>query len=273
MDEQAASVAETHAGLVFFVGDRAYKLKKPVNLGFLDFSTRERYYVAYRAFVRVKVACLRWEQGDTAAATEAGRYAEIALRHLNAGAVSLVLVGGLPGTGKSALSEALGDRLGFTVLSSDRVRKELAELPPGVAAAAPYSTGIYDDSWTKRTYAELLRRTERLLSYGESVIIDASWTSARYRADAARIAAHSDLVSLICRTPLAHERLRTRTRGVSDADPMIAARMAEDADPWPDAIGIDTTGPIDDTIEHALSAVRPHGADHPWRRNPRLSPD
>ena len=37
-----AAVAETHISVVFFVGDRAYKLKKPVDLGFLDFSTRAR---------------------------------------------------------------------------------------------------------------------------------------------------------------------------------------------------------------------------------------
>jgi aminoglycoside phosphotransferase family enzyme len=37
----AAAVAETHSAVVFFVGDRAYKVKKPVDLGFLDFTTRE----------------------------------------------------------------------------------------------------------------------------------------------------------------------------------------------------------------------------------------
>jgi uncharacterized protein len=36
-----AEVTETHAGVVFFVGDRAYKLKKPVSLGFLDFTRRD----------------------------------------------------------------------------------------------------------------------------------------------------------------------------------------------------------------------------------------
>ena len=34
-------VAETHSAVVFFVGDRAYKLKKRVSLGFLDFTTVE----------------------------------------------------------------------------------------------------------------------------------------------------------------------------------------------------------------------------------------
>jgi len=37
--EPWAQVAETHSAVVFFTGDRACKLKKPVSLGFLDFST------------------------------------------------------------------------------------------------------------------------------------------------------------------------------------------------------------------------------------------
>src|SRR5207249_5796378 len=36
-----AAVHETHIGAVFLVGDLGYKLKKPVDLGFLDFSARE----------------------------------------------------------------------------------------------------------------------------------------------------------------------------------------------------------------------------------------
>lgn len=36
----SASVAETHSATVVFIGDRAYKVKKPVDLGFLDFTTR-----------------------------------------------------------------------------------------------------------------------------------------------------------------------------------------------------------------------------------------
>lgn len=36
-----AAVAETHSATVFFSGAYAYKVKKPVDLGFLDFRTRE----------------------------------------------------------------------------------------------------------------------------------------------------------------------------------------------------------------------------------------
>ena len=48
-----AAVAETHSGVVFFVGDRAYKLKKPVDLGFLDFRTREARLHACRREVEL----------------------------------------------------------------------------------------------------------------------------------------------------------------------------------------------------------------------------
>lgn len=44
---------ETHISHVFLAGDRAYKLKKPVNLGFLDFSTRERRHDFCREELRL----------------------------------------------------------------------------------------------------------------------------------------------------------------------------------------------------------------------------
>jgi hypothetical protein len=42
-------VVETHAARVFLAGDRAYKIKKPVDLGFLDFSTVEARQTALEA--------------------------------------------------------------------------------------------------------------------------------------------------------------------------------------------------------------------------------
>ena len=37
---------ETHIGVVFLVGDHAYKMKKPVTTAFLDFSTPQRRLAA-----------------------------------------------------------------------------------------------------------------------------------------------------------------------------------------------------------------------------------
>jgi len=227
------------------------------------------HYVAYRAFVRVKIACLRVTQDDPAAGFEARHLAEVALRHLRAGAATLVLAGGLPGTGKSALAGAVADRLGFTVLNSDRIRKELAGLPAETSARAPYCRGIYTAEWTERTYAELLRRAAVLLARGESVIADASFVSARQRAAAAAAAddASADLVQLRCNasSELAARRMAARTGGVFDADQAIASQMRAAMEPWPDA-----------TLSTPKAATPPAPAPDrwrsPWRRSARMAP-
>ncbi len=50
---QQVAVHETHASWVFVAGDRAYKVKKPVSLGFLDYGTLARRHSACREEVRV----------------------------------------------------------------------------------------------------------------------------------------------------------------------------------------------------------------------------
>jgi hypothetical protein len=247
------------------------------------------HYVAYRAFVRAKIACLRAAQGDRAAGRDARQLADLTLAHLRAGVVSLVLVGGLPGTGKSTLAGAVADRLGWTVLNSDRIRKELAGIPPHAAGAAPFGAGIYASSWTTRTYAELLRRAAGLLARGESVILDASWSSAELRSAVTDLALeqHAHLTELRCvaSPELARQRLEARPSGVSDADAEIAMKLAAVAAPWPTAVVIDTEhggaaagqspdDALDQPLGQALDAIRPHGAEHIWRpTRPLLQPD
>lgn len=223
-------------------------------------SSLHHHYVAYRAFMRAKVAGLRCAQGDTDAAAQADSLTGIALRHLQAGEVTLVLVGGPPGTGKSTLSARLADALGFTVLSSDRIRKELAGLAPDHPSPARYGEGIYTAGWTERTYAELLRRAAVLLGNGEPVIADASWNAPRSRASAAQVAdsAAARLVQLRCTLPpaLAAERVRARGPGPSDADIQIARAMEAGEAPWPEALAIDTSS-AERALQQAAAATRP----------------
>ncbi|MFL6141811.1 MAG: AAA family ATPase [Labedaea sp.] len=218
------------------------------------------HYLAYRAFVRAKVACVRHRQGDPAAAEQATEHAEITLRHLRHGRVRLVVVGGLPGTGKTTLAGRLADELGAVLLSTDRLRKELVALPPGEDARAPYREGIYTAEHTDRVYTELLRRAKTLLARGESVILDASWTAAAHRDHAVDLAraGHAPLTSL-CTTAsseVTRNRLLTRTGSISDADPAIAAALAADMDPWPQAVTVPTDRSPEHTVTRALAAVR-----------------
>ncbi|MEU8233173.1 AAA family ATPase [Actinoplanes sp. NPDC048967] len=217
------------------------------------------HYIAYRAFVRAKVGCLRHAQGDPSAADDVRAYTDLTLRHLRAGTVRLIVVGGPPATGKTTLAGRIADRLGAVVLNSDHVRKELAGLDPVTSAATTYRQGIYSPSWTERTYAELHRRARRLLERGETVVLDASWTDAGHRRAARDLAGetHSAVVELRCAAGAATvvDRLARRTGDASDADASIAAAMSADADPWPQARQIITDQVPDRSAERALAVI------------------
>jgi hypothetical protein len=180
--------------------------------------------------------------------------------------VALVLVGGLPGTGKSTLAAALAEQLGWPVLRSDVIRRALAGLDPGHPAGSG-EEDLYLPETTNEVYAAMLARAWKCLSGGESVILDASWTDARQREAAATLARQtaSDLVELRCEapTPVAAERIRRRLRAArdpSDATPEVAALLAARASPWPGATTVDTTGDRDAAVARALAAI---GADRP----------
>jgi aminoglycoside phosphotransferase family enzyme/predicted kinase len=236
------------------------------------------HYIAYRAFVRAKVSLIQARQETPGAEAASRRLMTTALRHLRASAVGLTLVGGLPGSGKSTLSGALADRLGVTLLSSDRLRKELAGIPAEQSAAAGYREGLYTPEWTNRTYAALLDRASALLSSGESVVLDATWSDAGQREAALRMAdrTHADLVALHCQVPgeMAAARLTTRTPGASDVDLDVATSMAATEPPWPEAVMVDTSGPLEAAVVQALAAIRPYATGQaPVFRRSYMEPD
>ena len=220
------------------------------------------HWIAYRAQVRAKVAALRATQGDDDAVAQANRLLRLAYRHLAAAIPRLVLVGGLPGTGKSTLTTALGRALRWPVLRSDVVRKQLAALDPLTPAPSSYGSGLYRAEVTAETYVKLLADARSLLARGHNVILDASWTRSCWREAAAQLAASSGalLIPLRCYapSPVAAGRLAARAaRGgdPSDATERIAATMALTADEWHEASVVCTTGPAEASLDMALIAI------------------
>lgn len=221
------------------------------------------HHVAYRAQVRAKVTAIRaGQQADPEALEDARGLLAQARAHLDSARVRLVVIGGLPGTGKSTIARAVGEAFEATVLHSDHLRKELAGLPIDGRAPAAYGEGLYGGAHTASTYATLLERAGISLSMGETVVVDASWSAREWRECARRLAIDhaAELVELRCEAPrpLADGRLLTRTaagRDASDATPEIAARMAAVAAPWPEATTLDTTRPIGLSIANAISCV------------------
>jgi aminoglycoside phosphotransferase family enzyme/predicted kinase len=198
----------------------------------------QHHYIAYRAFVRAKVACLRAEQGIPEAVATAQALTELTVSHLQAGEPTLILVGGAPGTGKTTLSQAISERLGAALLSTDSLRAQRftrSDVDP------------YTDQAKAAVYRELLDRARHALAHGASVVADATWGDASFRAEAAQVAANtaSRLLMIECRVAAETAAARAQQRfdagtSPSRADAQIARRLAARFEPWPNATTIDT---------------------------------
>lgn len=218
----------------------------PVPRGLLD------HDAAYWALVRAKVSHLRADQGDPIAHRDAIALETLALEELRRTRVRLVVIGGLPGTGKSTAARDLAELTGWAVVSSDVVRKELVDLPATARTGDEYGKGLYRPDRIAATYTEMLRRARRSLEHGQSVILDASWSRSSDRADAASLAlvSHADLHEIHCTVDdeVARERIVARARDdadASDADLAVARQMAAIYEPWPSATSIDTAATIE----------------------------
>ena len=227
-------------------------------------ATLAHYYIAARALIRSKVSCIRAGQGDDESRTPARALLDLALAHLRRAEVRLVVVGGAPGTGKSTLAHGLGTRLGWVVLGSDAIRKDVAGIGRGASAAARYREGIYAPELTEATYRALLERAEIALRRGESVILDASWSDASRRAAASDLAraTASALVELRCdvSAPVAAVRVAGRTPAMahdSDADAQIAAVVRTRFDVWPTAHVVSTLRAPEVVLDVAQAIAMP----------------
>lgn len=209
----------------------------------------EDHHLAYRASVRAKVGCLPGAQQPGSAALLAG----LALAHLERARVRLVLVGGLPGSGKTTLAARLAAEHGWSHLSSDVVRDELD--PPD-----RYSAASVD-----RVYGELAARAEGLLGDGRTVVLDASLGDAGQRARLRAVADRgaADLVEVRCTVPdpLAEERIRTRPAGPSEATAQVRRLLRDRAEPWPQATAVDTSGPVEQSLAAVERLTCPAGHD------------
>jgi aminoglycoside phosphotransferase family enzyme/predicted kinase len=197
------------------------------------------FYTSYRAAVRGKVEGLKLarpevsEADRTVALTKARGSWLLALGELEEPSRKpcLVLVGGLPGTGKSTLARALAERVCFRVIRSDLVRKELAGVSGKDPGPSAFGEGIYTPEWTDRTYAECLRRAEGLLFEGERVLVDANFREEGWRRAFLEGANRQGVAAglLVCQaeSDVVRDRLASRRDDASDADWAVYLKAVE----------------------------------------------
>ena len=123
---------------------------------------------------------------------------------------ALIIVSGLPGTGKSYFSRKLAERLPSVVVESDALRKQL------------FPTPAYSAEESHRLFCGCHRLIEDLLGSGISVILDATNLVEHHREPLYRIAqrlqAKLILVQVEAPRELVRERLKSRAEGINRED-------------------------------------------------------
>jgi predicted kinase len=122
----------------------------------------------------------------------------------------LIMVSGLPGTGKSFFCRKLAERLSFLILASDTLRKILFPYPQ------------YKESENKRLFSACHVLIEELLSKGIPVILDATNLLEHHREyfyrAAERTGARLILVWVEAPTEVVRQRLLSREKATTSQD-------------------------------------------------------
>jgi uncharacterized protein len=251
------------------------------------------FYICYRACVRGKVCSFQLDEPEVPEAQREEAQEEAAsLFALAASYTSgptrptLLMMGGVMGTGKSTLAGVLQHELGWVLYSSDTMRKQLAHLDPVLPQADTFGQGVYSSERTARTYQALLAEAGAVLASGRSVLLDASFIQRADRQAAACEAtargAHTIFVECVCPREVALQRLARRWKArvarsqatseeasrASDGRPDLydaqcAVWEAFDADeePHTEHIAVSTTSSLVISVEQVLDALHlPHFA-------------
>lgn len=231
-----------------------------------------RFYLAYRAMVRAKVACIRAAQPGLDAGEKRGAlgtyrdYCALAEQFSADRKCVLILTHGLSGAGKTTLSQPLLEAVGAVRLRSDVERKRLFGLAPLADSGSGIGTGLYTEAAGDRSYERLADLARILLRAGYPAIVDATFLR-RARRDAFRGLAETLRVPFVILDFHASEaalrrRIAERQRqrqDASEADLAVLQHQIESRDPLaPDeldrTIALDTERP--DAASQALTALR-----------------
>lgn len=134
------------------------------------------FLMAVRAAVRAHVTGTQVEEGGDPSGTlraEARAYFDLAAELLKEHAARLIAIGGLSGSGKTTIAEALaahvGSAPGARIVESDRIRKALHGVPPQTRLPDT----AYRPEVSERVYREMAWRAGLILAGGGSVVANA----------------------------------------------------------------------------------------------------
>jgi uncharacterized protein len=229
-------------------------------------------FLSIRAAIRAKVvaaASLNLQRQDSGQArSEAQRYFRFAEDFLRPHAARLVAIGGLSGTGKSALSgriaPLIGRAPGAVWLRSDIERKRMFNV--GEMDAPPRQA--YSESASNEVYARLRHMTAAALESGQSVVVDAVHARPGERESIASVAMKQGVAfaGLWLEAPVKAriDRVVSRTQDASDANATIAAAQTSDGPIATTWNPLDASGEIELVTERALDFLKVAPREELW---------
>jgi aminoglycoside phosphotransferase family enzyme/predicted kinase len=225
------------------------------------------FFMAVRAAVRAHVTATQIEEGSGSTntlAAEAQSYFEMARSLLNSKPALLIAIGGLSGSGKTTVAEALAPQIGAPpgarIIESDRIRKAMHGVPVETRLPAK----AYRPSVSDRVYREMAWRADLILAEGGSVVADAVFGKGSDR-DLIEKTAHDISVPfkgvwLDADPGLLWQRVSGRTKGPSDATVDVLSRQLErpiDEIKW---TRISAGGSVEDVVWRILGALKENAA-------------
>lgn len=192
------------------------------------------FFLAVRAAVRAHVIATQVEEAGSASkdlVAEAKSYFELARNLLRIPAARIIAIGGLSGSGKTTIAEALAPHVGAPpgarIVESDRIRKALHGVPPETRLPEK----AYRPEISEKVYREMAWRAGLILSQGGSVVADAVFDRPGDRERIANEAANRGMpllgVWLEADPTVLWQRVEERKGGPSDATVDILSRQLQ----------------------------------------------
>ena len=229
---------------------------KTASLEHVDVLEALPLFMSLRAAIRAKVLLARLgrtSRHDVDVMRSAREYFELACRLIRPATPTLVAIGGLSGTGKSALAHALAPDVmplpGAVLLRSDVLRKQHFQLNETDRLPA----SAYQPRITEQIYDALLQCALCVLVQGHSVVVDAVFARETERAAIQKAARRQNIrfVGFFLETDLAtrQSRVRRREGDASDATREIAGLQEQYDIGAVDWDIIDASGTPEQTLE------------------------
>jgi uncharacterized protein len=189
------------------------------------------FFMSLRAAIRAMTTASRLDVTKDTTARSARRYFDLALTLLAPAKPKVLGIGGLSGTGKTALARSLAPTLapapGALVFRSDLERKALY----GVGEHERLPAAAYGAEVSEQVYRIIIDKAARVARAGHSAIVDAVFARAEERAalETAAAAAGVEFHGLFLVADLATrvQRVSARTGDASDADAEVARKQEE----------------------------------------------